>query len=288
MRAENESEFKQPVHEIMERRVSVRSYLPAPVPEDVKEKITAYYAGLGGPFDPGTRFVLLNKTELKANENISLGTYGFIKGASLFIAAAVEDRERAMEQLGYTFERLVCFLTSLGLGTCWLGGTFNKGAFKEALKPQAGELMPAVVAVGYSSKARTIIDFAINPSGQKRKRKEWGELFFTGTFGQPLREQDAGPYTLPLEMVRIAPSASNKQPWRIVLDNGNVHFYLRRFKPYSNMRGTDLQKIDMGIAMYHFEAGAREAGLSGGWEERAPDIEGIPRGTEYIITWIPA
>jgi hypothetical protein len=277
--------FSGPVSEIIRRRVSVRSYAQTPVPSDLKEKITAYFDELDGPFEAGTRFKLLDKTELKANENIRLGTYGFIKGASLFAAAAVENRERAMEQLGYVFEKLICYITSLGLGTCWLGGSFNRGAFKEAMNLQTNELIPAVSAVGYAGNSRTIVDFALNPSGQKRKRKDWGELFYSGTFKQALSYQEAGAYALPLEMVRIAPSASNKQPWRIVLENGNFHFYLRHFRPYSKMFGVDIQKIDMGIAMFHFESSAKEAGLSGAWQISAPVIGDTPGNTEYSITW---
>lgn len=32
----------------------------------------------------------------------------------------------------------------------------------------------------------------------------------------PLEKEEAGNYEAALEMVRIAPSASNKQPWRIL------------------------------------------------------------------------
>ncbi|MFZ5975459.1 MAG: nitroreductase family protein [Bacillota bacterium] len=288
MSGEKEYAFGEPLHEIMNRRVSVRSYTQTPVPSDIKEKITAFFDAPDGPFAPRTRFGLLDKTELKAKENIRLGTYGFIKGAPLFAAAAVEDGERAMEQLGYVFEKLICFITSLGLGTCWLGGSFNRGAFKKAMDLKGNELMPAVAAIGYGAGSRTLVDFAINPSGKKRVRKSWGDLFFNGAFKQALKEQEAGAYALPLEMVRIAPSASNKQPWRVVLENGNYHFYLQHFKPYSNLFGVDIQKVDMGIAMFHFESSAREAGLAGSWQTLESAALEPPENCEYIITWVSA
>lgn len=285
MNKEEKHVFSEPVRDIMSRRVSVRSYAPEPVPKDLRHRISAYFDALKGPFEPGTRFMLLDKAGLKASENIRLGTYGFIRGAPLFAAAAVENGPRAMEQLGYVFEKLICYITSLGLGTCWLGGTFKKSAFEEALRLEPGELLPAVAAVGYPADTRTLVDFALNPSGKTRKRKRWQELFFTGTFGQPLSARDAGPYATPLEMVRIAPSASNKQPWRIVRENGDFHFYLKHNMRYSRVYGFDMQKIDMGIAMFHFESSAREAGLQGGWQETRTETEGVPEGAEYIITW---
>jgi len=60
-------------------------------------------------------------------------------------------------------------------------------------------------------------------------------------------------------MVRIAPSASNKQPWRIVKIEGAWHFFLERTKGYGDgiifklLKLADIQRLDMGIAMCHFE-----------------------------------
>ena len=62
-----------------------------------------------------------------------------------------------------------------------------------------------------------------------------------------------------LEAVRLAPSAVNKQPWRVVVTENAAHFYEKKDKGYDN--GTyDLQKADLGIALYHFENQCREEG----------------------------
>ncbi len=118
------------------------------------------------------------------------------------------------------------------------------------------------------------------------------QLFFTDTFDSPLTSETAGAYAQPLEMVRWAPSASNKQPWRIVRIDNAWHFYLQRTKGYgkgtllfSILRLADLQRVDMGIAMCHFELTARALGLNGQWVIRDPRIE-IPENTEYTVTWI--
>ncbi|MCD8501479.1 MAG: hypothetical protein LRY71_07120 [Bacillaceae bacterium] len=50
-------------------------------------------------------------------------------------------------------------------------------------------------------------------------KKAWEELFFNENFNQSLSKVDAGQLATPIEMVRLGPSASNKQPWRIVLSN---------------------------------------------------------------------
>ena len=68
--------------------------------------------------------------------------------------------------------------------------------------------------------------------------------------------------------VRQGPSASNKQPWRILKSADRFHLYLQRTRGYRNVftrmaQVDDMQRIDMGIAMCHFELTARELGLSG-------------------------
>jgi len=93
-------------------------------------------------------------------------------------------------------------------------------------------------------------------------------------------------------MVRIGPSASNKQPWRVVRDANAWHFYLHRTPGYR--RGffqvlldlVDLQRIDLGIAMCHFESSAREAGLQGEWVVDEPPIVKPDGLTEYSASWV--
>jgi nitroreductase len=87
-------------------------------------------------------------------------------------------------------------------------------------------------------------------------------------------------------MTRLSPSASNKQPWRIVKDGNNFHFYLSHTKGYSKAMGFDMQRIDIGIAMCHFELTAKELGLNGKWMNVAPSIKSQDENTEYIISWI--
>jgi len=117
-------------------------------------------------------------------------------------------------------------------------------------------------------------------------------MFFLKSFGNPLSPDDAGAYAVPLEMVRIGPSATNKQPWRIIKDGNTWHFYLQRTKGYGNsltfklLRLADLQRVDMGIAMNHFELTASETGLKGNWAVREPQITKPDSLTEYTVSWV--
>ena len=277
--------FDEPVVEIIRRRRSVRTYSKMPIPGDIKEKVHQCWQQLEGPFPVRIRFEWLDKPEM-ADARIKLGTYGIIQGASSFIAAAIEKKEHNLEQLGYVFENLILYLTSLGLGTCWMAGTFKKSQFSKAMRIADDELLPIVTPVGYASEKRSLIEFLMKPSPNPKKRKSWNEVFFKDSFNTPLDEADAGAYGTPLEMVRLAPSASNKQPWRIVRTDGHFNFYLAHDALYARIYSYDIQKIDMGIAMFHLESTAKESGLKGRWEIETPGLEKVPRGWEYIITWV--
>ena len=84
-------------------------------------------------------------------------------------------------------------------------------------------------------------------------------------------------------MVRWAPSAVNKQPWRIIVSNNNYHFYEKRDKGYVGEKTGDLQKIDVGIALCHFVMGLEEKGEAPKALIADPGIT-VPDEVEYIAT----
>ena len=90
-----------------------------------------------------------------------------------------------------------------------------------------------------------------------------------------------------LEAGRLAPSTVNGQPWRILKAEGQnlFHFYLQRKRTYERIPGVDLQRIDMGIAMCHFELTAQELNLRGRWEIKERGIEPVPPKMEYVVSW---
>ena len=285
-------QFNDPIGDIITRRFSCRTYRPEPLEAEVRQRLTEAMAALqAGPFGAATRFRLIAATEEDRRSLKGLGTYGFIRGAAGFILGAVGRGERNLEDFGYRMEELILLATDLSLGTCWLGGTFAKSSFAAKMDLGADEVMPAVVSVGYIAERRSLMERVVRRSARAGWRRPWGLLFFAGHFGLPLSQQAAGEYAEPLEMVRRGPSASNKQPWRIVRQDNAWHFYLQRTPGY--LQGwerhfvvADLQRVDMGIAMCHFELTARELGLSGRWTLDDPGLETPNDLTEYTATWV--
>lgn len=278
--------MKGPIVSAIEKRYSCRSYSGELLKARERIALEEFLeAQLNGPLGSHIRLQLLAETEEDPYSLKGLGTYGFIKGVKAFIAGAVRRSPNDLEDYGYVMEHAVLKATHLGLGTCWLGGTFTKSKFAKRISLAPDEIMPAVVAVGYEARGNLLA------AAKKRVRLPMEKLFFNGDFGKPIREAPS-PHGIILEAVRWAPSASNKQPWRIVVTEEGFHLYLRRTRGYGKhslifrlLGLADLQRVDMGIAMCHLELTAREVGLRGMWVKRKPERL-LPDGSiEYVISW---
>ncbi|MCO1603504.1 nitroreductase family protein [Desulfosporosinus nitroreducens] len=274
------------ITEIVKKRISVRTYLEQPLKPEIQDTLRGFFSTSRGPFGGNVRFELIESDLARKESSVKLGTYGVIKGASTYVVAVVEKADRNLEDFGYSFEKVVLYATSLGLGTCWLGGTFKKSEFAKAIEQKDHEILPCISPIGYPSNRKSLIDSAMRFTAGSKNRKGWGELFFNSDFGHHLSKSAAGKYETPLEMLRLAPSASNKQPWRIVKDTNKSHFFLQHTKGYAKFMAHDLQRVDMGIAMCHFELTAKEQGISGKWQ--ISDIGSIstPPDTEYLVSWV--
>ncbi|QLY78834.1 nitroreductase family protein [Clostridium intestinale] len=274
-----------PIEKTIKERNSVRTYEKRPLSKEDKEKLMEYANTLSNPFGAKVAFRLLeNKSEANSEK---LGTYGVIKGTKIFIGATVPNEEFALEALGYDFEKLVLYATHLGLGTCWLAGTFNRNGFTAAMHVKENELFPAVSAIGYPAVKKSLTESFFRKTLKSNQRKDWNELFFKDNFNTPLKREEAGEYTLPLEMLRLAPSATNKQPWRVVQSGQVYHFYEEKALGYSDAGPVDIQKVDVGISVSHFHLTALENSLKGDFEKLQKPSIVTPDNTQYLFSWIP-
>ncbi len=240
------------IFETIKKRTSVRGYLQDQIEPGQQAKILAASLQLEEPpFQADIRIEWAAATAEDPHVLKGLGTYGFIKNPSAFLIGAVKPKPKAMVDFGLQMERMVLLLEEMDLGSCWLGGTFKKSRFAEMIALADDESIPAVLSVGYPKEKRGGLD----------------------------------------RTVRWAPSASNRQPWRIVrTDNGKTfHFYLQRDPKYtktlkrSNL--ADLQMVDMGIGLCHFLASTEALGLTGQcFEDPTVTIE-CPEYTEYVLSW---
>lgn len=281
------------IFNFIQRRTSVRTFMEKKLSEnDVEniENILKEVSHQKGPNGYEVKFLLL-KTDPNGDGKIT-GTYGFIKNAQSYIAGTSQNDKRALEDYGYLMEKIIIKLVEAGIGSCWLGGTFKREDFSEPLALVNDRIIPAVLPIGYPVENRRNAERAMRFIIKADKRLKWTDLFFNKNFDKGLTSGDLHEDTTVLlsafESVRLGPSASNKQPWRLVLEkeNNKVHFYLDEDPKYSgNKLGFSMQRIDIGIAMYHFQSVAEENGFSGNWTKQIPDIS-IPNSNyKYIKTF---
>ncbi len=284
--------YSKPVAEIVPSRFSCRSYAREPIPEDLRRTLReAAESAVAGPLGSSLRFSLVAAEPGEGAALRGLGTYGFIRNPAAFIIGAVKTGDTYLEDFGFAAESLVLRATDLGLGTCWVGGLFTRSSFARRMRLPAGERMPAVISVGVIADQQMARRGAMRRLSGGERRLPWESLFFEGRFGVPLRREAAGQALAALEMVRLAPSASNKQPWRVLRAGRSWHFFLHRTPGYPPGLGRallgveDLQRVDIGIAMSHFEGTIRDMGLRGRWVVRPPGVDLPDALTEYSVSW---
>ena len=261
--------------ETIRKRHSVRTYSGKALSEEHNAQIKQYIHQLQAPFGAKARIEPINVNF--SEKPVKLGTYGWIKGARDYLALVYEEAPFAETAAACMFEQAVLFCTALGLGTCWIGGTFSRSDFKKQISLKPNEKLKIVSPVGYASDSKRFLEkYIARADSNHASRKPFGELFFDENFDNPLTETAAGQFLTPLEMVRLAPSASNKQEWRVLLAEKALHFYKKPYLSYDS--------IDIGIALCHFELTCKELGIGGSFKI----LNDLPNNGKinYVISWI--
>jgi len=273
-----------PIEPAVRKRTSVRNYADQAIESEKIQAIESFENGLDNPFGKEVTFHFLDQSDL--NDQPNLGTYGVIKGATRYIGASIQDEPMALEALGYEFEAVILYLAHLGLGSCWLGGTFNRKGFAAAMNIGEHTLFPAVTPYGYAASGKHLTETMMRKVIRADHRKPWEKLFFSQDFLSPLTKEAAGDLEFPLEMLRLGPSASNKQPWRILIKDGAINFFEYKAPGYSDSFPYDIQRLDMGIAVAHFDLAVQEKGIPGHFETAAEPQLALPDHMHYCCSWI--
>lgn len=234
--------------EAVEKRISCRAYAERPIEEPTLQKLRECVAQLrqrsGLPFQLCT--ALAGQPAVKLSGAMFSGT------VSVCAALAGAGDALSGEKVGYYGQELVLYATRLGLGTCWVAGTFDRASVPVTLGD--GEKLWDVIPIGYAAQKTPAKQKMIRAGIRARDRA-------LDTFV----ESDVPFSALPewvrqgVTAVRMGPSAVNQQPVNIVYKEGRIFARLRK-------SGNDLVYNDLGIAKRQFEAGAAACGVSGNWD----------------------
>ncbi len=225
--------------EAIEKRRSVRTFNGIPLSDDIREELLSIIDSSRDPFG-GSVTIRLRRFDTKGEYRP--GTYGIIRGASDFFLVGMADDSQSSLSAGFRFEQVVLQARQLGLGTCWIGATFKGSDFDRNETWPDGEHLKAVSPVGIARNPG-IMEKLTRLAAGSNGRKPFDELFRNAGHDR----NGIGPdnrFRKALEMMRLAPSSTNSQPWRAIVDTKEVHFYCRQKNSWS--------MLDCGIGLCHF------------------------------------
>lgn len=276
--------FTKPIDETIRQRVASRTYKDRMLTENHKKQLLDFCAqikeGLWGE-KIEYQLVEFSTEELKGKR---IASYGLFTNARNFLVGMIDRTDSNRISYGYAMEHTVLKATEMGIGTCWLG--YFDPYLIQRVRVKDNQEIPAVILIGYAAEKRALIEKLARFAVRAAKRLEWSKLFFHVDFRKTLSREAAGPYAAALELLRLAPSAGNTQPWRIVKDKSRniFHFFKKVVNPgYEKKK---LHDIDIGIAMCHFELGADQSGQHGYWMQKDPQIGALPTKIHYMVTWM--
>lgn len=224
--------------EAMKERRSVRTFDGKGLSAEQKAALRQAVEESKTPFG-GSVTIRLKEFDLKNGYKPS--TYGIIKGAEDFFLLGIGGDEASALSAGFRFEQVVLKAWQLGLGTCWIAATFKGSDFDKGDRWPDGEELRIVCPVGRPEKP-SIKEKLMRMAAGSKNRQPFDKLFFYNDFQTPLPENNS--FGEALEMLRIAPSSTNSQPWRALVTADAVHFYYKPKSPAS--------VLDTGIGICHF------------------------------------
>lgn len=224
---------------LLKLRHSVRAFQKKALAEDIIKKLKS-------------ELIYINSHEAGLNFQLCINddspfrgfgrSYGMFHNVNNYLACIIDPSfEHALERAGFFAEKFVLECTSLGIGTCFVGGTFSSR--HAAVNMEVYEKLPFVVALGYGEEQSTTIIGKITKRLAHRK-----EMTIRNFYDGDDKEYEQAvlnfPWlTLALEAVKYSPSALNKQPVRLKMINRHGSNIIIAYT-----LGKEKQPVDLGIA----------------------------------------
>ncbi len=246
----------------IQQRASARSYGDRPVETALLERLLDLSKTAAHLTTTPPRIALVNGVlQTRRVLTYMVGSYGLVQNPPhLLVGILPEESGAARLDLGYVLEQVVLEATRLGLGTCWITGSYDAQQAGNTVGLAAGEVAAAVCALGYPAQDRwgRFHSRTVRRLARGHRRKPLTDIVFAGRWGEPWTLDGTVPMlTAALDHARLAPSASNRQPWRFIVRPDNVTLALTRPAP-----------IDGGIVMAHLALASAALGLEGAWQVR--------------------
>ncbi|WP_099189599.1 nitroreductase family protein [Tepidibacter mesophilus] len=243
-------------YDVIFKRKSVRKYDLTPVDEKTIEDISTYMNTVKPMYEN-------IKIEMKIVTQESVKSLLPIK-APYYILVSSENKEGYLTNAGFMIQQVDLFLSANGIGSCWVGmAQPKKGIVNESE-------LEYVIALAFGNPAETLHRKDIS----QFKRKSIEEIRDTNGKDQLI------------ELARLAPSATNSQPWFFSIDNYKINVYCVKSNFIKAIMYKKMNQIDMGIAICHLWVAARHFEKDLKYTFDKEEEEKSPSGYYYITSLI--
>lgn len=233
------------------KRKSIRKYTGEPLEASRLESLQDLINGLTPLYGSiKTEIVILSPKEIKTMLPIK---------APHYVVVYSEAKEGYLPNAGFMLQQVDLFLSANGIGACWLGMGSPQ---KEAASRNGLEY---VITLAFGNAGEPVHRDSIS----EFKRKALSEI-----------SSVKGAEEL-LEAARLAPSASNSQPWYFTGSSDRIIVCRKLPNILKAALYGKFNNIDMGIALCHLWTAARHTGRS---IEFIRENAAVPKGYEYITT----
>ena len=236
--------------EAIDRRVSCRAFEDTPLSADQIDMLRA--AARESSADSGLLFELHVPHE--DGSSLALSNKVFAGHPGAYVTCVGPNDPISLEKIGYFGQIVVLIATSLGLGSCWVAGTFDRE--KTTCAVPDGMMLHDVIPIGAPMHQTPFRQRSIRRA-IRSKSKRPSKLY-------------AGPTTLEeapqwiwegVHAIWKGPSAANRQP--VVLAQDTYGAPVRAMLP---RRRHDVEYTDLGIAKLQFKVAATASGAHGTWD----------------------
>lgn len=227
---------------LQRQRHSVRNFTSAPLDHDTVNALNSAITDIN-THEAGMHFQLV--TGDPAPFKGFARSYGFFSGVTDYIAAVADTsfagyRERA----GFFGMRLTMRALELGLGSCFVSGTYSSSHV--GARVRVGETLLFLIALGHMDTSRRPGLISRMMLAQMHRRHPAPESFLVSDMPADRLYADLPRLHDALEAMSIAPSAMNKRPARLHIVKTADGYDITAAVP----EGNPAQEIDLGIAMW--------------------------------------
>jgi nitroreductase len=275
-------ETKGDLYQAILTRRSVRRYEARRLDAETLAQAQEIASGVK-PLVPGNRFEVLMRDVAPGEDLVqTMGGYGrLVSPPHYFVPYAVGERH-VLTDLGYRVEQIVVRLTALGIGTCYVGSVGREEAVRALFELPDAARIGAFLSFGYPATGlggRAVNAMARRAAGATNKLPV-ERIFFHEAFDQPATPpKELAPL---VEAARLAPSAGNAQPWRLLWRDGTLpprgtlYLFVQRKGRYSTGELGAYRFYDGGICMGNMALALEALGMAGHWELPAGAEPGWP------------